>query len=377
MTTSRAEAVDTELFDRLGDEYEQVVYCHDSPSGLKAIIAIHSTALGPALGGTRFYPYPSGLAALTDVLRLAKSMTYKSALAGLDLGGGKAVIIGDPSADKTEALLRVYGQFVDSLGGRYLTAEDVGTTQSDMDTIARETRCVTGTSPQLGGSGDPSEATARGVYWSMRATAAHLDGAPTLAGLHVVVSGVGKVGASLVPLLCADGAKVTVSDVDGRAVALLTADPNLEVHAAPVASAHTIECDIFAPCALGAVLNPRTIPELRCRAIVGAANNQLETEKDAVRLAERSILYVPDFVANAGGVINIADGLVGYDRDRAMAAVERISATTAEILRLSAADGSTTVAAAESLAKARIGSAQRSKQIRSFHAPTRNDRRGN
>jgi glutamate dehydrogenase/leucine dehydrogenase len=312
------------------------------------------------------------LAALTDVLRLARSMSYKSALAGLDLGGGKAVIIGDPLADKTETLLRVYAQFIDSLGGRYLTAEDVGSTQADMDTISRETRCVTGTSPQLGGSGDPSEATARGVHWSMRATAAHLDGAPNLAGLHVVVSGVGKVGSSLVRLLCADGAKVTVSDVDERAIALLTADPTHEVHAASVASAHMTECDIFAPCALGSVVNQRTIPELRCRAIVGAANNQLETEKDAVRLAERSIIFVPDFVANAGGVINIADGLVGYDRDRAMAAVERISATTAEILRLSEAKGSTTVAAAESLAKARIGSVPRSKQIRSFSPPKRN-----
>lgn len=371
MTTSRGEPVDAELFDRLGDEYEQVVYCHDPPSGLNAIIAIHSTALGPALGGTRFYPYPSGPAALTDVLRLARSMTYKSALAGLDLGGGKAVIIGDPLADKTETLLRVYAQFIDSLGGRYLTAEDVGTTQADMDTISRETRSVTGTSPQLGGSGDPSEATACGVCWSMRATAAHLYGSPDLAGLHVVVSGVGKVGASLVRLLCGDGAKVTVSDVDDTAIARLTSDPTLEVHAASLASAHTTQCDIFAPCALGAVLNPRTIPELRCRAVVGAANNQLETEKDAGRLAERSILFVPDFVANAGGVINIADGLVGYDRDRALASVERISATTTEILGLSEGEGLTTVAAAESLAKARIGSVPRSKQIRSFSPPKR------
>lgn len=361
----------TEVFERLGDDYEQVVFCHDRPSGLKAIIAIHSTALGPALGGTRFYPYPSDSAALIDVLRLAKGMTYKSALAGLDLGGGKAVIIGDPVTDKNEALLRVYARFIDSLGGRYLTAEDVGTTQADMDTIARETRCVTGTSPLLGGSGDPSEATARGVFWSMRATAAHLDGASNLAGLHIVVSGVGKVGSALVRLLLGDGATVTLSDVDGKAITRLAADSTFQVSTASTESAHLIECDIFAPCALGAVLNQRTIPELRCRAIIGAANNQLETEKDAGRLADRGILYVPDFVANAGGVINIADELVGYHRDRAMAAVERISNTTAEVLHLSERDGTTTVAAAESLAEARIREVSGSKRIRSFFPPKR------
>ena len=359
------------VFGALAGEYEQVVYCHDGTIGLKAIIAIHSTTLGPALGGTRFYDYPSEAAALTDVLRLAKGMTYKSALAGLDLGGGKAVIIGDPATTKTEALLRTYARFVDSLGGRYLTAEDVGTTQADMDIIARETRCVTGTSPLLGGSGDPSEATARGVYWSMRATAAHLDGAPELSGLRVVVSGVGKVGSSLVRLLNADGAKVTIADVNRSAINRLTADPSLGVQVTDVATAHATACDIFAPCALGAVLNERTIPELRCRAVVGAANNQLETEKDADRVAGRRILYVPDFVANAGGVINIADELVGYHRDRAMAAVERISATTSEILSLAEQDKITTVAAATSLADTRIQSVSASKRVRSFPPPRR------
>ncbi len=360
-----------DVFTQLGGEYEQVVYCHDQSTGLKAIIAIHSTALGPALGGTRFYNYPSGAEALTDVLRLAKGMTYKSALAGLDLGGGKAVIIGDPTTAKTEALLRTYARFVDSLGGRYLTAEDVGTTQADMDMIARETPCVTGTSPLLGGSGDPSEATARGVYWSMRATAAHLDGAPELSGLHVVVSGIGKVGSSLVRLLCADGAKVTIADVSQGAIDHITADPSLAVQVTDVTTAHATACDILAPCALGAVLNERSIPELRCRAIVGAANNQLETEKDADRLASRRILYVPDFVANAGGVINIADELVGYHRDRAMAAVERISTTTSEILRLAERANTTTVAAATSLAETRIKGVSASKRVRSFPPPKR------
>jgi len=360
---------DADVFDRLAGEYEQVVYCHDQPTGLKAIIAIHSTALGPALGGTRFYNYPSEAEALTDVLRLARAMTYKSALAGLDLGGGKAVIIGDPATTKTEALLRTYARFVDSLGGRYLTAEDVGTTQSDMDMISRETRCVTGTSPLLGGSGDPSEATARGVYWSMRATAAHLDGTPELSGLHVVVSGVGKVGSSLVRLLSADGAKVTIADVNQSAIDRITAEPSLAVRVTNVTIAHTTECDIFAPCGLGGVLNEATIPELRCRAVVGAANNQMETEKDADHLRSRRILYVPDFVANAGGVINIADGLAGYQLDRAMAAVERISTTTSEILRVAERDNITTVSAATSLAEARINSVSAGKRVRSFPPP--------
>ncbi|HVA73010.1 MAG TPA: Glu/Leu/Phe/Val dehydrogenase dimerization domain-containing protein [Acidimicrobiales bacterium] len=355
-----------DLWDLIGEEYEEVVHCHDAVSGLRAIVAIHSTALGPALGGTRFYPYGSGDDALVDVLRLAKGMTYKSALAGLDLGGGKAVIIGDPATAKTEALLRVYARFVDSLGGRYLTAEDVGTTQADMDLIARETRCVTGTSPLLGGSGDPSEATARGVYWAMRATAAHLEGSGDLAGLHVAVSGVGKVGSALVGLLVADGAKVTVADVNRAAVDRLEGDG---VATTDHAAAHSIPCDIFAPCALGAVLNSRTIPELHCRAVVGAANNQLETDADGEELARRGIVYVPDFVVNAGGVINIADELIGYHRERALESVKRIGETTSQILA-AAADGSrTTVEAATQLAEARIDSVSATRRITSFPRP--------
>lgn len=357
-----------DIWDHLGDEYEEVVFCHDAPSGLKAIIAIHSTALGPALGGTRFYPYKSGEEALVDVLRLAKGMTYKSALAGLDLGGGKAVIIGEPTTTKTEALLRAYARFVDSLGGRYLTAEDVGTTQADMDLIARETRCVTGTSPLLGGSGDPSEATARGVYWAMRATAEHLEGSPDLAGLRVVVSGVGKVGSALVRLLVSDGAKVTVADVNGDAVARVAGNG---VDVVDHLEAHRSGCDVFAPCALGAVLNRRSIGELNCRAVVGAANNQLETDRDAEELSERGIVYVPDFVVNAGGVINIADELIGYHRERALASVQRIGGTTAEILKLAAGGSKTTVEAATQLADARIASVSATRRITSFPPPAR------
>ncbi|HET6917637.1 MAG TPA: Glu/Leu/Phe/Val dehydrogenase dimerization domain-containing protein [Acidimicrobiales bacterium] len=358
----------SDVWKLIGGEYEEVVFCHDAPSGLRAIVAIHSTALGPALGGTRFYPYKSADDALIDVLRLAKGMTYKSALAGLDLGGGKAVIIGDPSTAKTEALLRVYARFVDSLGGRYLTAEDVGTTQADMDVIARETRCVTGVSPLLGGSGDPSEATARGVYWAMRATASHLEGGQDIAGLNVVVSGVGKVGSALSRLLLADGAKVTVADVNTAAAERLAAEGAGTVEPA---EAHRTACDIFAPCALGAVLNRRSIPELRCRAVVGAANNQLETESDAVALTERGIIYVPDFVVNAGGVINIADELIGYHQERALDAVKRIGDTTSRILAAAEGGSKTTVEAAMEMAEARINSVSAARRIASFPPPVR------
>jgi valine dehydrogenase (NAD+) len=360
------------VFDRIGDEYEQLVWCHDAPTGLRAIIAIHSTVLGPALGGTRYYPYASEDDAVEDVLRLAKSMTYKSAMAGLDLGGGKAVIIGDPARDKSEAQLRVYGRFVESLAGRYLTAEDVGTTQADMDIIWRETRCVTGVSPYLGGSGDPSEATAHGVWAAMKAVAAHLDRSPEadsngeLAGLHVVVSGVGKVGSVLTRLLVKSGAKVSVSDTDAGAVD--AAVEQLGVAALDVDEAHSVACDILAPCALGATLNDRTVSELRCRAVVGAANNQLSHAGIAAALRAREILYAPDFVVNAGGVISIADGLTGFHPDRAAAAVARIGPTTRAVLTRAEDEGTTTVAAAESLATQRIASVGATKRVRTYVA---------
>jgi valine dehydrogenase (NAD+) len=345
-----------QLFDQLAGEYEQVVWCTDPPTGLRAIIAIHSTALGPALGGTRYYPYTAEADALTDVLRLAKGMTYKSALAGLDLGGGKAVIIGDPATEKTEPLLRAYGRFVDSLSGRYLTAEDVGTTQADMDIIWRETRCVTGVSRYLGGSGDPSTATAYGVWWSMQAVAAHLqqghDPAGDLTGYHVVVAGVGKVGSILTRLLVESGAKVTVCDINQRAVDSLVS--------------YRRECDLLAPCALGATLNDRSVPGLRCRAVVGSANNQLAHPAIAEQLTERGIVYAPDFVVNAGGVIDIADGLTGYHPDRAEAAVRRVGATTLAVLERAAATSTTTVAAAEALAEQRIAAVSAARRIRTY-----------
>ena len=353
------------VFDRIGgDDYEQVVYCHDRASGLRAIVAIHSTLLGPALGGTRFYPYATEEAGLVDVLNLAKAMTYKAALAGLDLGGGKAVILGDPATDKSEALLRAYGRYVDALGGRYITAEDVGTTQADMDTVRRETRFVTGVSRELGGSGDPSAATAYGVLWAMKAVADRLWGETTLAGRHVAVAGVGKVGANLVRHLIEEQARVTVADVTPAAVTRVV--DQFDVSVAPVEKVHTVECDIFSPCALGGALNARTIPELGCSAVVGSANNQLADAASAGMLAEAGVLYAPDFVVNAGGLINIAEELApgGYHQDRAYAAVRRIFDTTASVLNQADAEGISTAEAADRVAERRIAALGHVHQIR-------------
>ena len=344
-----------DVFDRIFvDDYEQVVFCHDRRSGLKAIVAVHSTRLGPALGGTRFYPYATEDAGLEDVLRLARGMTYKAAAAGLDLGGGKAVIFGDPVVDKTEALLRAYGRHVDALGGRYITAEDVGTTQADMDLILRETKYVTGVSQELGGSGDPSAATAYGVLWAMKAVARRLWDQTVLEGRHVVVAGVGKVGTNLVRHLVEERARVTVADVDPAAVMRVVGEYGVE--AVPVEGVHAVPCDIFSPCALGGGLNASTIPELGCLAIVGAANNQLADAGCDELLDKAGVLYAPDYVVNAGGVINIAEELAprGYHRTRAFEAVRRIFDNVSAVLAAAEAEGSTTAAAADSLAERRI-----------------------
>jgi len=355
-----------DVFDRIrADDYEQVVFCHDRRSGLRAIVAVHSTRLGPALGGTRFYPYPSEAAGLEDVLRLAKGMTYKAAAAGLDLGGGKAVIFGDPARDKTEALLRAYARHVDALGGRYLTAEDVGTTQADMDLVRRETRFVTGVSRELGGSGDPSEATAAGVLWAMRAVALHLWGDTSLTGRHVALAGVGKVGAALLAGLVDERARVTVADVTPAAVERAVTECGAEAVATEKISA--VDCDIYAPCALGGALSAETIPELRCAAVVGSANNQLADGAASARmLADVGVLYAPDFVANAGGLINIAEELTpgGYSPDRASAAVRRIFDTVASVLKAAEADGVSTAEAADRLAENRIAALSAVHQIR-------------
>lgn len=355
----------TGIFSELDDDFEQVAFCHHGPSGLRAIIAIHSTALGPALGGTRFRPYESEAEAVEDVCRLARGMTYKHAAAGLDQGGGKAVIWGDPRTDKSEALIRAYARFVDGLAGRYITAEDVGTTQADMDLVRRETPYVTGVSISLGGSGDPSPATALGVACAIRAAAGYRWGSDDLAGRHVVISGVGKVGAALVGHLIDTGMRVTIADVNDAALAAVRSVHGDRVDVVEPAKAHMTACDVFAPCALGAVLSEATIPELECDIVAGSANNQLATDADADRLAERGILYVPDYVANAGGVINIAEERGGYDEARARARITTIESTVTSILDLAAAEKLNPAVAADRYAESRIAAIR---QVRSLQS---------
>ncbi len=338
--------------------HEQVVWCRDQRSGLRAIVAIHSTALGPALGGTRMRAYADEQRALVDVLRLARGMTYKAALAGLDLGGGKAVIVDSPAPAERQARLQAYGRFIDGLGGRYITAEDVGTTQADMDLIRQETAHVTGVSEVLGGSGDPSPFTALGVVHAMGALAQTCWDHPSLEGRHIVVVGVGKVGGALVGELVAAGARVSVADVDPANVQMA-----VERHGArslAVDEAMAEPCDILSPCALGAVLDESTIDRLACSAVCGSANNQLARPDDAHRMADAGVLYVPDYVASAGGIINIATELApgGYDREAAARRVGAIGPTTRAVLADAQALGITPVEAADRRAEARIAAAR-------------------
>jgi leucine dehydrogenase len=341
------------VFETIGaDTHEEVLFGLDHASGLRTIVAIHNTALGPALGGTRFYPYQNEDQALIDVLRLSKGMTLKSAAAGLDLGGGKAVVIGDPRAIHSERLLRAYGRVVDSLGGRYITAQDVGSTPEDMAIIARETNWVTGLPSHEGGSGDPSPATARGVAAAMRAVADRLWGSEDLAGRKVALQGVGKVGMDLLRRLTEAGAETVVSDVNEEAVTF--AVETYGSKAVAVDEIHDVESDIFAPCALGACLSESTIARLRCQAVVGSANNQLAIDDDADLLVERGILYAPDFVVNAGGVINIAVEMDGYSVDRAAAMIDHIHDNLTAVLDAAEAEGVNPHVAAVTAAERRI-----------------------
>jgi len=351
----------TDVF-RSGD-HEQVVFCRDEPSGLRAIIAIHSTALGPALGGTRFHPYSSEEDALADVLHLSCAMSYKNALAGLDHGGGKAVILGDPARHKTEVLLRAYGRFLQSLGGRYITACDVGTDVEDMDIVARESEFVTGRSSAHGGAGDSSILTAFGVFQGMRAAAEHVWGAPTLSGRRVGVAGVGKVGLHLVEHLLADGASVTVADVSAPAIERVRA-AHPEVVVVPNTSTLVREpIDVYAPCALGSALDDATVTVLRAKIVCGGANNQLEHPGVEKLLDERGILYAPDYVVNSGGVVQVADEIEGFDFQRAKARVAKIFDTTREIFELAERDGMPPAVAADHLAERRITDVGRLRKI--------------
>lgn len=331
--------------------FEQIVHFADSATQLDGYIAIHSTRLGPALGGVRFHPYARPGAALEDAMRLARGMTYKAAAAGLDLGGGKAVINGDPRELRSERLFRAFGRVVDSLGGRYITAEDVGTTVEDMAAVAEETAFVTGRAVSDGGLGDPSPSTALGVLVAMKAALAYLDGDDSLEGRTVAVAGLGKVGAALVELVVDAGARAIVADVDaGRVAAVAKATG---ATASSVDAIHQEQCDVYSPCALGGVLDPVRIGELRCRAVVGAANNQLADDAHAELLSGRDVLYVPDFVANAGGLIHVAsEGKATAEEvhETVMALGPRV----ASILALAAEHGISTLQAAEQLAEARL-----------------------
>ncbi|WP_286930213.1 MULTISPECIES: Glu/Leu/Phe/Val dehydrogenase dimerization domain-containing protein [Aeromicrobium] len=349
-----------------GTHHEQVVFCHDEASGLRAIIALYSTALGPGLGGTRFFPYASEGDALADVLNLSQGMAYKNALAGLDLGGGKAVIIGDPRTDKSEALLRAYGRFVQTLAGRYFTACDVGTFSTDMDVIARECDYVTGRTVEHGGAGDSSVLTAFGVYQGMRASAQFAWGDTSLAGKRVGIAGVGKVGRHLTAHLVQEDAQVVVTDIDPAAVARLVEQyPGLEV-AESTEALIAADLDVYAPCALGGALNESSVEALTARVVAGAANNQLAHDGIGKLVTDRGIVYAPDYCVNSGGVIQVADELdpSGFSFDRAKARATGIFDTTLAVLERAASEGITTAEAADRQAEQRIREIGRLAQIR-------------
>ncbi len=349
--------------------HEQVVFCSDEASGLKAIIAIHDTILGPALGGCRMFPYASEKEALTDVLRLSRGMTYKAAVSGLDLGGGKSVIIGDPKKQKSELLFRALGRFIEGLGGRYITAEDSGTTMQDMEFMRKETSHVVGISRSFGGSGDPSPVTALGVFSGIQAAVEEHLGKSSLAGLRVAVQGVGHVGYHLVGHLVRAGCKVIVADVDQDSLKKTCTDHKVESVA--VDKIYDVECDIFAPCAMGASINEGTIPRLKCSIIAGAANNQLLNEKtDAAMLATKGILYAPDYVINAGGLINVSNELQGYNQEYALQQAEGIYDILKNVFVVAKRENIPTFRAADDLAMQRIEAIQRVRRTYTGMKPT-------
>lgn len=334
-------------------DHEQVIFCRDRSTGLHAIIAIYSTALGPALGGTRFYAYDSEDEALADVLRLSRAMGYKAACAGLDLGGGKAVIIGDPSKLKTDALLLAYGRFVESLNGRYYTACDVGTCPEDMDVIARESRFVTGRSSALGGVGDSSILTALGVYQAMRAASEHIRGTASLHGLRIGVAGAGKVGRRLVGHLLSDGASVVVADVAEAATEQIRHQfPEVEIESPDKLLGRDL--DVYAPCALGGALDEQTVPTLQAQIVCGGANNQLAHDGVARLLHDRGVVYLPDYVVNSGGLTQVAGEISGVQGQRARAQVEKIFDTCRQILTTAEVQAITPAHAAGLMAEQRM-----------------------
>ena len=355
-----------DILQRMGAEgHEQVAMFSDPGSGLKAIIAIHDTTLGPACGGTRMWTYESEGDAVTDALRLSQAMTYKSAAAGLHFGGGKGVIIGDPHTQKSEALMRAYGRFVDTLGGRYLTTTDVGTTGRDLENVRQETKYVAGLPLSLGGSGDTSIMTGLGLYMGMKACAEEVWGNGGLRGRTVAVQGFGKVASHLCEHLMEEDARIVVTDVYSDA---LDRARGMGLNVTTPDSVLTYDCDILAPCALGGVLNPQTIPQLQCRVVAGGANNQLLSDEDGEALHRRGILYAPDYIVNAGGIINVEAemGDAGYSAERAREKTERIHEIMGSVIRTSQVEEISTAAAAALLAEERLDSVRR---VRSVNRP--------
>jgi len=354
------------LFEKLAEyRYEQLVFCHDKATGLRAIVAIHDTTLGPALGGCRMYPYASEEEAVVDALRLARAMTYKAAASGLNLGGGKSVIIGDPDEDKSEQLFRSFGRYIETLGGRYIVAEDVGTSTEDMENIRIETPHVVGVDVTHGGSGDPSPFTALGVLQGMRACVEEVFGSPSLDGLTVAVQGLGHVGWHLCSLLHREGAALFVTDLHEE----LAEAAHREFGAKPVEIDEilSLPCDVLAPCAMGAVINDVSIPDFRCRIIAGSANNVLLESRHGADLAARGILYAPDYVINAGGLINVADELEGYNETRATKRVMRIFDSMKSIIAISKRDAVPTHVAADTLALERIAAISSIERLHTGH----------
>jgi leucine dehydrogenase len=339
-----------QIFDTIaGMGHEQVVLCHDPSAGYRGIVAIHSTILGPALGGTRFWNYASDEDAIVDALRLARGMTYKNAVAGLNLGGGKSVIIGDNKTRDRELLFRAHGRFVESLGGRYITAEDVGTSTADMDYVHMETKNVSGLA---GRSGDPSPVTAHGVFRAIQASAKEKWGTDDVANRVVAVQGCGHVGYFLAKELHEAGAKLVVTDIDAERVKRVVGD--FGARAVAPEEIYGVDAAIFAPCALGAILNDKTIPQLKVQIVAGAANNQLLEERHGDMLAERGTLYAPDYVANAGGVINVYSELAGWTSARAFRKADEIYDTVLKVFSIAKQDRVPTYQAADRLAEQRI-----------------------
>lgn len=339
------------------DNHEQIVFCNDKDTGLKAIIGIHNTVLGPALGGTRMWNYTNEWEALNDVLRLSRGMTYKSAITGLNLGGGKAVIIGNSKADKTPELITKFGEYVNALSGKYITAEDVGTTTADMDLIRKVTPHVTGISQ---GSGDPSPVTAYGVYMGMKAAAQYKFNSDNLSGKKILVQGIGHVGETLVDYLTKEGALVQIIDINKERLEEVQKKYGASIFTGD--DLYSADFDIYAPCALGATINDDTVNKISAKVIAGAANNQLAN--DIVHgqiLKQRGVAYAPDFLINAGGIINVYGEIAGYDIAEAMKRTENIYNTTLEIFSFADNNNMTTQQAAMQIAQNRIDQTKKEK----------------